>query len=84
MKLFAYLPGSAKTESAYKFDCGRTKNNVIGITDLDRFNGQGLLSGHHVQLQPLLLFVTLPFGHVMVAPTEEVEQKAQPPKKAGP
>ena len=50
VKLFAFLPGSAKTEPAYKFDCGRTKNNVIGMTDLDSFNGQGLLSGHNIQL----------------------------------
>jgi len=50
VRLSAYLPGSSKTEPAYKFDCGRTKNNVIGITDLDSFNGQGLLSGHNIQL----------------------------------
>jgi hypothetical protein len=50
VKLSAYLLGWTKTEPAYKLDCGRTKNNVIGITDLDRFNGQGLLSGHNIQL----------------------------------
>ena len=50
MKLFAYLPGSTKTEPAYKFDWCSTKNYVIGISDLNLFNGQGLLLGHNIQL----------------------------------
>lgn len=46
VKLFAFLPGTNKSESAYKFDLGKSKNNVIGITDLHRFNSLGYLSGH--------------------------------------
>lgn len=81
VKLFAYLPATNKSESAYKFHLGKSKNNVIGITDLHRFNGMGYLSGHIHHLSSLLLFVTCIFGCVMAAPTEEAKEKSQPVKK---
>jgi hypothetical protein len=48
VRLTTYIPGTQKTEPAYKFDLGKTKNNVTGITDLRRFNDLGYLSGHNV------------------------------------
>ncbi len=39
VRLFDYLPGSNKSESAYKFHLGKSMNNVIGITDLHYSNG---------------------------------------------
>jgi hypothetical protein len=50
VQLTTCLPATSKTETAYKFDIGRTKNNVIGMTDLRRFNDLGYLSGHTVHL----------------------------------
>ena len=70
LRLFDYLPGSNKSESAYKFHLGKSMNNVIGITDLHQSNGQDYLSGHNNHLSSLLLFVICIFGHVVVARTE--------------
>ena len=58
VKLFAFVPSTNKSEPAYKFNLGKSKNKVIGITDLHRFNGLGYLSGDTYHLSSLLLFVT--------------------------
>jgi hypothetical protein len=82
VQLHEYVPATSKTEAAYKFHLRKSKNSIIGLTELNAFKAKGYLTGHDLNVYLLLLFVTSFSGVVMVAATATDEKSQHPaPKK---